>query len=458
MKLACRPGLLGIAVCAMLALPVRAQNQGASSVETCSKKFGTITVVDPRTGVGHLQKFGLGSPAALLRMMIQQSGCFDVVERGVAMQNIQQERALAAGGQLREGSNIGQGQLQVADFVMTPDVQIPTSDTGGIAGALGGLTRLGGGLLGGLAGGLKFREATTSLLIADVRSSIQVAGAEGKASKTDFSIGGWGVGAGAGGALGGYTSSPEGKVVAASLLDNYNKIVLDIRGRDVLIKPTTAEATANAQGSTRAEAPVPAGQMLVPKIANVKVYAQPTRDSAVVGTLQRNEELVATGESKDGFVRVDGGNFSGWVQRTLVMPAAGGGAAAPAAAAPIATAAAPVPATLNMPAPRYRYGVFAGAIEGADTGRFRVLIDDDGDASGDGSFTRYGAFGLIGKYEVAKGQLVLQGNSSAGAVWFVGRYDPGRGMIVGSWNVGNAPGLMLTGNTTGGSFSAQRQP
>lgn len=437
-----------------LGMPATAADP-ASTVEQCSRKFGTITVVDPRGGVGHLQKYGLGSPSALLRMMIQQSGCFDVVERGVAMQNIQQERALAQGGQLRDDSNIGQGQMQVADFVMTPDVQIPTSDTGGIGGALGGLTRLGGGLFGALAGGLKFREATTSLLIADVRSSIQIAGAEGKASKTDFNIGGWAIGGGAGGALGGYTSSPEGKVVASSLLDNYNKIVQDIRAKDRLIQPTTPEATANAQGSTRAEAPMRPGQMLVPKIANVKVYAEPSRDSATLGTLQRNDELVASGESKNGFVQVDGANVSGWVQRTLVGPAASGGGGA--ALAPPAVAAAP---PLNMPLTHYRYGAFAGTVDGADTGRFRVLIDDGGDASGDGNFTRYGAFGLFGKYEAAKGQLVLQSNSGAGMVWFIGRFDPGRGVIVGSWNVGSAPGAMGVlggGGSAGGSFSAQRQ-
>ena len=61
----------------------------------------------------------------------------------------------------------------------------------GVFGALVGglLSRVG---LGGVSGGLKFKEASTSLVLADVRSSIQVASAEGKATKTDFDIGGWG--------------------------------------------------------------------------------------------------------------------------------------------------------------------------------------------------------------------------------------------------------------------------
>ena len=60
--------------------------------------------------------------------------------------------------------------------------------------------------------------------------------------------------------------------------------------------------------------------MLAAKISNVKAYASPSRDSKVVATLNRSDELVATGEVKDGFVKVDAANFSGWVQRTLVAP------------------------------------------------------------------------------------------------------------------------------------------
>ncbi|MBV8501660.1 MAG: peptidoglycan-binding protein [Paucibacter sp.] len=283
-------------------------------VEKCDKKLGVLAVAEPQTGWGYLQHYGLGSPAALLRIMIQQSGCFDVVERGQAMQNLQQERNLAAAGEMRQESNVGKGQMQAADFVMTPNVQIAANNTGGVGGFLGG--RL--GVIGALAGGLKFKEASTSLLIADVRSSIQVAAAEGKATKTDFSLGGVAWGGGAVGGLGGYTNTPEGKVIAASLLDNYNTIVRQIRNMPSLINKGSAAGDANAAASTQAGAPIQAGQVLRAKIANVKVYAQPSRDSKVVATLTRSDDLVASGEVKDGFVFVDAANFSGWVQRTLV--------------------------------------------------------------------------------------------------------------------------------------------
>uniref|UniRef100_UPI00129041EC SH3 domain-containing protein n=1 Tax=Escherichia coli TaxID=562 RepID=UPI00129041EC len=110
------------------------------------------------------------------------------------------------------------------------------------------------------------------------------------------------------------------KLIAASFLDNYNKIVLAIRDQDSLIRTGSASGDANAAASTQAGAPIPAGQMLAAKISNVKAYAAPSRDSKVVATRNRSDELVATGEVKDGFVKVDAANFSGWVQRTLVMP------------------------------------------------------------------------------------------------------------------------------------------
>jgi len=56
----------------------------------------------------------------MLRAIAQESAGFTVVERGVGMQNIQQERALAAGGLLQQSANEGGGQLQAGDFVLTP--------------------------------------------------------------------------------------------------------------------------------------------------------------------------------------------------------------------------------------------------------------------------------------------------------------------------------------------------
>jgi hypothetical protein len=227
----------------------------APTVEKCSRDLGTLAVAEPQDYVrSSLSRYGLGSPTAMLRLMVQESGCFTVVERGVAMQNLQQERALAAGGQLQAGSNIGGGQMQAADFVMTPAVQF-SDDTGGVGGAIGGLLgRAGGvlGALGGLAGGVKFKEAQTTLLVADVRSGIQVAASEGNASKMNFSLGGWGWGGLGWASAGGYSKTPEGKLIAASLLDNYNKVVLAVRDKPALIRASSQASQQNAAQSIQA--------------------------------------------------------------------------------------------------------------------------------------------------------------------------------------------------------------
>jgi curli biogenesis system outer membrane secretion channel CsgG len=250
--------LLGANAAVLLAGSALAQ----SNVEKCSTNFGTVSVIESPNGYGYLSSYGLGSPAALLRLMIQQSGCFDVVERGAAFTSLQQERALAGSGELQSGSNVGKGQLQAADFVMTPNIQV-SGNTGGVGGAVAGLGRMFGSVgaaLGSVAGGVKFKEAQTSILISDVRSGLQVGAAEGVAKKTDFNIGAWGYGAGRFASGGGYTNTPEGKMIAASLLDNYNNVVVQIRDKTQLIKPRSASSAANAAGSVQASNAAPAQQ------------------------------------------------------------------------------------------------------------------------------------------------------------------------------------------------------
>src|SRR5215813_2689077 len=67
----------------------------ASDLERCDKPMGAVAVVEPQDYVGRaLAKYQLGSPVGLIRLMVQQSNCFIVVERGMGMKNMMQERAL----------------------------------------------------------------------------------------------------------------------------------------------------------------------------------------------------------------------------------------------------------------------------------------------------------------------------------------------------------------------------
>ncbi|MBM5812479.1 MAG: peptidoglycan-binding protein [Gammaproteobacteria bacterium] len=303
--------------------------QGAAQdLERCDRPMGAMAVVEPQDFVtASLAQYGLQSPVGLIRMMIQQSNCFVVVERGTATQNIMQERALAGGGELRGGSNMGGGQMVAADFILTPSVVFSESDAGKIAGGLGGLMGgrggglfgRGGGVLGAIAGGLKFKEAQTSMLVADARSGVQVAAAEGSSKKADLALGGLVIGGGAAGGLGGYSNANEGKIIAASFADNYNNVVRVIRNDPTLQRDVgTLAQEAAAGGSTQAGAVFSAGDVLHPKINGVKLMGTPGDAGQVLATLGKSDEMVCMGQEQDGYVQVESGQGAGWVKKIFV--------------------------------------------------------------------------------------------------------------------------------------------
>src|SRR5579863_3596490 len=71
--------------------------QKEAEIPTCTHKIGALAVNEPENKwwVG----LGLESPEALLKVFVQKSGCFTLVDRGAGFQMAQQERALAAGSQ-----------------------------------------------------------------------------------------------------------------------------------------------------------------------------------------------------------------------------------------------------------------------------------------------------------------------------------------------------------------------
>jgi curli biogenesis system outer membrane secretion channel CsgG len=295
--------------------------QGAADdLERCDTLMGAMAVVEPQDYImSALSRYNLQSPVGLIRMMIQQSNCFIVVERGQGMQNMMQERALAGGGELRGGSNVGGGQMVAADFILTPAVVFSENNAGGVGGALGGLLGGRSRVLGAIAGGLKFKEAQTSMLVADARSGIQVAAAEGSSKKADLRLGGLLIGGGAAGALGGYGNTNEGKIVAASFMDNYNNIVRVVRNDPNLQRDVgTLAQEAAAGGSTKAGAVFNEGDVLYPKIAGVKLMGSASDGGVVVTTFSKGDEMIYMGGEQDGYVQVESGKGGGWVKKILV--------------------------------------------------------------------------------------------------------------------------------------------
>ena len=206
-----------------------AGNQDAATeLVQCSRPIGTAALVEPDTQyMAIFTQYGLQSPVPLVKLLMAQSGCFQVVNRGAASKALERERALASGGELQKGSNMGGGQMVAADYLVTPTIVNRDSDAGGSFGGLGGLLP---GSIGAIAGalGVKSLEAQAMLDVTNVRSGVQEAIATGSASKNDMSFGGFGFGGGVGGLGGGYESTDIGKIVTAAFLDAFNNLVTQL--------------------------------------------------------------------------------------------------------------------------------------------------------------------------------------------------------------------------------------
>ena len=205
-----------------------------SALEKCSAPLGTVSLIENQNAGWYTiltGEYRLPPTANLLRLLIQQSNCFIVVERGAAGMNaMNRERSLQQSGEMREGSNFGRGQMVSSDYGLSPEIVFSQENTGGMSAALGGL--IGGGkgrALAAIGGSTKTREASAMLTMIDNRSGVQIAASEGSASKTDF--GGFGAlfGGAAGGGMGGYSNTPQGKVISAAFMDAYNQMVVSLR-------------------------------------------------------------------------------------------------------------------------------------------------------------------------------------------------------------------------------------
>lgn len=211
-----------------------ASANASSSLEKCASPLGTVSLIENQSAGWYTilrNEYKLPPTANLLRLLIQQSNCFVVVERGASGMNaMTRERALMQSGEMRQGSNFGGGQMVASDYGLSPEVIFNNNNAGGMGGSLGGLVggRY-GGVLAAVGGNLQTKEASTLLTLIDNRSGVQVAASEGSASKTDF--GGFGqiFGGSAAGGLGGYSNTAQGKVISAAFMDAFNQMVVALR-------------------------------------------------------------------------------------------------------------------------------------------------------------------------------------------------------------------------------------
>src|SRR5688572_33433081 len=160
-------------------------SQGAmAKLERCDQSLGTLAVTEDQASPWYYRlthEYKLPSTVPLIRLLVQQSNCFVVVERGRGFGQMQSERALNQSGELRQGSNFGQGQIVAADYSLNPMITFSQKDTRGLGGALAVIPYA--GAFGALAGGLRQSEASTTLTMVDNASGVQLASAEGRSEE-----------------------------------------------------------------------------------------------------------------------------------------------------------------------------------------------------------------------------------------------------------------------------------
>jgi len=215
------------------------QARGEAQIPVCTHRIGTLALVPPDKE--WWRELNLGSPEAIIKVFVQQSGCFTIVNRDRAMQSRNMERAMADNGELQAGSRMGAGQVKAADYFLQPDIVSTNKNSGGggAGAAIGGLLgHFGGGwgAVGALAGGINVKkgEANVTLSLVNARTTEEEALTEGYARKTDVS---WGAGGGAGwwggfaaAGASGYQNTEIGQVIVLAYLDAYKKLVTQLGG------------------------------------------------------------------------------------------------------------------------------------------------------------------------------------------------------------------------------------
>lgn len=251
-----------------------ANSQNANNkLAHCNATLGTIAVVEDTAALWYgvlTGQYHLGATTPVIKLLIQQSNCFVVVDRGRAMNNMMQERALSQSGELRANSNFGKGQMVSADYSLSPSVTFSNNNAGGVGGMVGGLL----GPVGAMVGGsVSAKEASTLLTLVDDRSGVQLAAAEGSAKNWDVGAIGGLFGAGGGGVGGGYSNTAQGKVIVAAFMDAYNGIVKAVQSYKAQTVEgglgtgghLTVQGAAGAQSSQSgaAQAPSPGPRMSI---------------------------------------------------------------------------------------------------------------------------------------------------------------------------------------------------
>ena len=211
--------------------PAGAQNAHAS-LERCETPIATVALLENPRGYVMPSTVNLPpTPVPLVRLLMQQSGCFRVVDRAGGLQGTIREGELKDTGVLRPNGTVQKSKGYEAQYTMVPNLTFSEQDAGrGLAGIIGlipVLRDIAG--LAGVAEQVKLKEAQTALFLTNNETTEQVAVATGSARATDLGVGGVILGRLGGAAGAGWSNTNEGKVIAAAFLNAHNQLVQQVR-------------------------------------------------------------------------------------------------------------------------------------------------------------------------------------------------------------------------------------
>lgn len=252
----------------------------ASMFGKCGDNAGSLRIVEPDDGMGAWASYGLPAPTRMLRVLVNDSKCFTVLDRGVGFAAAQAERELASGGHLQEGQNIGAGQMRGADFILIPDIVSQNANAGGMN--IGGSASNGGrkrGLMGsmlnvatlGVSGKLSTQKQTAEvvLTLVNVRTSEQMISVSGEAKITDKA---WAAAVAASNVqgsarvnVGSWENTEIGKVIKEAYEEAFSRMVSQINRRKDEIQGQPASMLAAMQSAAAA---APQMQMQMPLAAS----------------------------------------------------------------------------------------------------------------------------------------------------------------------------------------------
>ena len=205
-------------------------HNAAKELKTCTAPVAVVSLMENPNGYVGIGRNGLpDSPLPLVRVLMQQSGCFRIVDRHSGLNATVKEQDLKEAGILRQDdTTVKKGRGIVAQYTLVPSLTFSEQDAGrqigGILAQIPGLN-----VIAGAAENVKLKEAQVVLLLTDNETTEQLSAATGSARSTDLGLGGLMIGKAGGVGHLGWSNTNEAKVIAAAFLDAQNHLVDEVQ-------------------------------------------------------------------------------------------------------------------------------------------------------------------------------------------------------------------------------------